>query len=70
MKVATLHKIIKTNGYQSNMKRILIDLTPEVHKSLRHKAIDQGKVLKTYIQEQLTILANKRIKHKDSPLDF
>jgi predicted HicB family RNase H-like nuclease len=49
--------------------RILIDLEPEIHKALNHKAIDCGMYLKTYIQERLTELA-KRKKGKTSPLDF
>ena len=50
--------------------RKLIDLTPEVFKALKHKAIDQGKPLKTYIEDHLTMLAGKKNRIKDSPLDF
>ena len=53
------------------MARILIDLSPEVHKALRHKAIDVGKPLKPYIEEHLTTLANvKKSKTKVDPMDF
>jgi len=56
---------------QITMKRILIDLPEDIHKALRHKAVEAGTSLKPFIEFQLRRLIEKKQKGKTyDPLDI
>ena len=53
------------------MRRILIDLPEDIHKALRHKAVEAGTSLKPFIEFQLRRLIEKKQKGKTyDPLDI